>query len=133
MSDEIKTMLAVLSIVVIMAIWVGYFIWMKVRMNQGIDVRHGNRNKWVMTTGFFTGVIHEHSTRFGKGGTRVVNIPECEVKYDVNGELRSGWYQFYPLEVPEGIQSGLAVEVRYSAKKPWRFELHKICWPEGEE
>lgn len=82
-----------------------------------------DNSKWAVTTATFTGKYHMAAKHHSKAGYYTAEYGEYEIRYEANGELRKGWYTFYPVPdpLPEEIK-GQKMMIRYHKKKPYIFE-----------
>lgn len=80
--------------------------------------KHG----WIETVAVFTGKAEQAAV--GKlGHYKDADYLEYQIRYDVNGKERFGWYVFHPVPdpLPEEIK-GQELRIRYCRRKPWIFE-----------
>ena len=79
----------------------------------------------VATTATFTG-RRRKARILSKSGILTKNYYEYELVYMGEGKKRCVWHVFYPLPDPEleGLE-GSTVRIKYSKKKPYRYEINE--------
>lgn len=102
-----------------------YFIIYQKRLhsdeNDGSDLKKG----WIQTTGTFTGKSR-NVVSYSRVGVKNEDYLEYEIRYLVGDKTYCGWYSFYPLPDSDFLEEGVSVSLRYSKKRPWKFEILEI-------
>ena len=80
------------------------------------------KNGWCDVTAYFTGKTEKAAV--GKPGHyKQADHYEYEIQYLTDDGERYGWYVFHPLEDPDPETiKGKEIRIRYSKRKPWKFE-----------